>query len=55
MNFIVLASIGVLAAWMPMAAALKNTRHETRSGILEFEANGYPTDADRHPPPDAGP
>ncbi len=30
---------------MPPADAQELTRHETRSGVLEFEANGYPTDA----------
>ena len=34
-----------LAACMPLANAQEPTRHETRSGVLEFEANGYPTDA----------
>ena len=29
---------------MPLAGAQERSRHETRSGILEFEANGYPTD-----------
>jgi hypothetical protein len=29
---------------MPVANAQVCNRHETRSGVLEFEANGYPTD-----------
>ena len=29
---------------MPSADAQERTRQETRSGVLEFEANGYPTD-----------
>jgi len=33
-----------LAAWMPIANAQLQGRQETRSGVLEFEANGYPTD-----------
>ena len=44
MNHLVIASFCVLAAWMPLADAQERTRHETRSGVLEFEANGYPTD-----------
>jgi len=30
---------------MPAAHAQLHGRQETRSGVLEFEANGYPTDA----------
>jgi len=44
-NHLVIASACALAAWMPLADAQELTRHETRSGVLEFEANGYPTDA----------
>jgi hypothetical protein len=43
-NHLVIACVGALAAWMPLATAQEHSRHETRSGILEFEANGYPTD-----------
>ena len=43
-NHLVMASICALAAWMPVAHAQECSRHDTRSGILEFEANGYPTD-----------
>ena len=41
----VMACICALAAWMPLADAQEHTHHETRSGVLEFETNGYPTDA----------
>ncbi len=44
---LVIACVCALAAWMPVANAQLHGRQETRSGILEFEANGYPTDADR--------
>ena len=40
-NHLVLTSLGALAAWLPLATAQELTRHETRSGVLEFEANGY--------------
>ena len=42
---LVVACIFALAAWMPAAHAQLHGRQETRSGVLEFEANGYPTDA----------
>jgi hypothetical protein len=42
---LVILSFCALVAWMPPADAQELTRQETRSGILEFEANGYPTDA----------
>jgi hypothetical protein len=44
-TYLSIASCCALAAWMPLATAQEPTRHETRSGVLEFEANGYPTDA----------
>ncbi|MCU0974643.1 MAG: DUF1254 domain-containing protein [Burkholderiales bacterium] len=44
-NHLAMASICALAAWMPVAHAQEPSRQETRSGVLEFEANGYPTDA----------
>jgi len=37
-----MACICALAAWMALADAQEHTRHETRSGVLEFETNGYP-------------
>jgi hypothetical protein len=43
-NHLALTAFGALAAWLPLATAQELTRHETRSGVLEFEANGYPTD-----------
>ncbi len=43
-NHLVIACVCALAAWMPLAGAQERSRHETRSGVLEFEANGYPTD-----------
>src|SRR5512137_41589 len=43
-NTIASACACVLAAWMPVANAQLHGRQETRSGVLEFEANGYPTD-----------
>ena len=43
-NHLVITSLCAVAAWIPFAHAQEATRHETRSGILEFEANGYPTD-----------
>ena len=39
-----IASFCALAEWVPFTGAQEGTRHETRSGILELEANGYPTD-----------
>jgi len=42
---VVIAWVCALAAWIPIANAQLHGRHETRSGVLEFEANGYPTDA----------
>jgi hypothetical protein len=44
-NYAVIACVCALAAWMPPANAQLHGRQETRSGVLEFEANGYPTDA----------
>jgi hypothetical protein len=44
-NRLVVACAWVLAAWMPVASAQLHGPQETRSGVLEFEANGYPTDA----------
>lgn len=44
-NARVLACACALAAWMPAAHAQLQGRHETRAGLIEFEANGYPTDA----------
>jgi hypothetical protein len=44
-NYLVLACACAVAAWMPPADAAEPTRHETRAGLIEFEANGYPTDA----------
>jgi hypothetical protein len=44
-NHLVIVAACAVAAWVPMANAAEPTRHETRSGVLEFEANGYPTDA----------
>jgi hypothetical protein len=43
-NYAVIACVCALAAWMPPANAQLQGRQETRSGVLEFEANGYPTD-----------
>ncbi|MCX7053983.1 MAG: hypothetical protein NTU56_07215 [Proteobacteria bacterium] len=43
-NPLVIAWLCALAAWMPVANAQLHGRHEARSGVLEFEANGYPTD-----------
>ena len=43
-HHLVIAVVCASAAWMPLADAQEATRHETRSGVLEFEANGYPTD-----------
>ena len=43
-NRLVIAGVCALAAWMPVANAQLHGRQETRSGVLEFEANGYPTD-----------
>jgi hypothetical protein len=43
-NALVIACVCALAAWMPVANAQLHGRQETRSGVLEFEANGYPTD-----------
>ncbi len=39
-----LIAICAFAVWIPLAEAQQRSRHETRSGVLEFEANGYPTD-----------
>jgi hypothetical protein len=39
------ALICALAAAVPAAQAQLQGRQDTRSGVLEFEANGYPTDA----------
>lgn len=44
-SHLVIACVVAAAAWMPLVDADELTRHETRSGVLEFEANGYPTDA----------
>ena len=44
-NHLVIACVCAFAAWMPVANAQLQGRQETRSGVLEFEANGYPTDA----------
>ena len=43
-NRLFVACVCALAAWMPVANAQLQGRHDTRSGVLEFEANGYPTD-----------
>jgi hypothetical protein len=42
---IVLALVGAMVAWGSAAHAQLQGRQETRSGVLQFEANGYPTDA----------
>ena len=42
-NRLVVACVCALAAWMPVANAQLHSRQETRSGVLEFEASGYPT------------
>ena len=42
-NHLVIACVCALAAWVPAADAQLQGRQETRSGVLEFEANGYPT------------
>jgi hypothetical protein len=44
-NHLVIACVCAVAAWMPVANAQLLGRQETRSGVLEFEANGYPTAA----------
>ena len=44
-NHLVIACAWALATWIPTANAQLHGRQETRSGVLEFEANGYPTDA----------
>ena len=44
-NVLVGACVVALAAAMPASHAQLQGRQETRSGVLEFEANGYPTDA----------
>ncbi|MGZ9273864.1 MAG: DUF1214 domain-containing protein [Nitrospira sp.] len=44
-SHLVIASFCAVAAGITPADAQEPTRHETRSGVLEFEANGYPTDA----------
>jgi len=44
-NHLVIAAFCIFAACITLATAQEPTRHETRSGILEFETNGYPTDA----------
>ena len=43
-NRLFVACVCALAAWVPVANAQLHGRQETRSGVLEFEANGYPTD-----------
>ena len=43
-NHLAIALICAFAAGMPLANAQLHGRQETRSGVLEFEANGYPTD-----------
>ena len=43
-DHLVIACVCALAAWMPPADAQQRTRHDTRAGVLAFEANGYPTD-----------
>jgi hypothetical protein len=45
MNPIIIVAACAVVAWMPLANAAEPTRHETRSGVLEFEGNGFPTDA----------
>ena len=42
---LVIAWLCALAASVPAANAQLQGRQETRSGVLEFEANGYPTEA----------
>ncbi len=44
-NHPVIATLCALSACLSLATAQGPTRHDTRSGVLEFEANGYPTDA----------
>jgi hypothetical protein len=41
---LVVAWLCALAASVPAANAQLQGRQETRSGVLEFEANGYPTE-----------
>jgi hypothetical protein len=43
-NHLIIASFCALAAWMPVANVQLQGRQEARSGVLEFEANGYLTD-----------
>nr|MCU0780573.1 hypothetical protein [Akkermansiaceae bacterium] len=43
-TYLVITCVCAFAACLPLATAQEATRHETRSGILDFEANGYPTD-----------
>ena len=43
-SYFFIASLSVCVAWVPLADAQERSCHETRSGVLEFEANGYPTD-----------
>ena len=43
-NHLGIASVCAHAAWMPLADAQEVSRHETRAGVLEFEASGCPTD-----------
>ena len=44
-NHLVFACLCAFSAWMSVVHAQLHGRQETRSGVLEFEANGYPTDA----------
>src|SRR5512143_1350032 len=41
---VAIACLVALAASLPAAHAQLQGRQETRSGVLEFEPNGYPTD-----------
>ncbi len=43
-NALMIVTVCALAGAMPAAHAQLQGRQETRSGVLEFEANGYPTD-----------
>ena len=44
-NVLGIACLVALASALPVAHAQLQGRLETRSGVLEFEASGYPTDA----------
>ena len=39
-SYLILTLLGALVACTPVADVQEGSRHETRSGILEFEANG---------------